>query len=199
MRGGSRISSTFWGLAGIAIFLASWELATRLGAIDPTIFPGPAAAIRSAVQRLPASVFLDNMAWSLFRVIGGFVLGAVAGTVIGFAAGWYRGFGYFARPLIELLRPIPPLAWIPLAIIWFGLGEPSKFFIVFLGGFGNSAPTSCLADSVVPTASHAATTATDATAASSGSAALSNRDTTTSSPDAATATAASSSDDSRTT
>ncbi len=40
-----------------------------------------------------------------------------------------------ARPLIELLRPIPPLAWIPLAIIWFGLGEPSKFFIIFLGAF----------------------------------------------------------------
>jgi len=135
MRSGSRMGDAMWGLAGILIVLAAWELATRLGAIDPTIFPGPIAAIRSAAQRLPASVFLDNMAWSLFRVVGGFILGAVAGTVIGFAAGWYRGFGYFARPLIELLRPIPPLAWIPLAIIWFGLGEPSKFFIVFLGAF----------------------------------------------------------------
>ena len=132
---GSRAGDILWGLAGIIITLAGWELATRLGAIDPTIFPGPITAILTAAHQLPASVFLDNMAWSLFRVTGGFLLGAAAGTIIGFAAGWYRGFGYFARPLIELLRPIPPLAWIPLAIIWFGLGEPSKFFIVFLGAF----------------------------------------------------------------
>ena len=81
MSGNSRIGDTLWGLAGIVAVLVAWELATRFGAIDPTIFPGPIAAIRSAAERLPASVFLGNMAWSLFRVTGGFVLGAAAGTV----------------------------------------------------------------------------------------------------------------------
>lgn len=135
MTRGERAADIGWGLAGIALVLGLWELATRVGAIDPSIFPGPITAVRMAAGRLPASVFLDNMGWSLFRVTVGFALGAVTGTIVGFAAGWYRGFGYVARPLIELLRPIPPLAWIPLAIIWFGLGEPSKLFMVFLGAF----------------------------------------------------------------
>ena len=66
-------------------------------------------------------------------MIGGFILGAAAGTVIGFAAGWYRGFGYFARPLIELLRPIPAVAWIPLAVLMFPSSELSMIFITFTG------------------------------------------------------------------
>jgi ABC-type nitrate/sulfonate/bicarbonate transport system permease component len=113
----------------------AWEAAARTGLVDARIFPGPVMAVGEAAQRLSAGALAEHAAWSLFRVTAGFALGALAGTVIGIAAGWYKTFGLLARPLIELLRPIPPLAWIPLAIIWFGLGEPSKFFIIFLGAF----------------------------------------------------------------
>ncbi len=123
------------GLAGVAIAVGTWELSARTGLIDPRVFPGPVMAIATAAERLSPGTIADNMGWSLYRVFSGFVLGTLAGTAIGVAAGWYRWFGLLARPLIELLRPIPPLAWIPLAIIWFGLGEPSKFFIIFLGAF----------------------------------------------------------------
>ena len=50
-------------------------------------------------------------------------------------SGWYAGSRRIVRPLVDLLRPIPPLAWIPIAIVWFGLGEPSKVFVIFLGAF----------------------------------------------------------------
>jgi ABC-type nitrate/sulfonate/bicarbonate transport system permease component len=123
------------GLAGTAAVVAFWELAARLGFVDPRIFPGPLMAVSDAALRISPETLAENVGWSLFRVVTGFGLGALAGTVIGIAAGWYRSVGLLARPLIELLRPIPPLAWIPLAIIWFGLGEPSKFFIIFLGAF----------------------------------------------------------------
>lgn len=123
------------GLAGTLIVLGLWEFASRSGAIDPTIFPSPTQAIAEATHRLTSDQVLGNTAWSLYRVFSGFLLGCLAGTVIGILAAWSRGFGLIARPIIELLRPIPPLAWIPLAIIWFGLGEPSKFFIIFLGAF----------------------------------------------------------------
>ena len=101
-------------LASIAVFLALAR-SSELVVIR--------AAGRSALRMLVAPLVTTLL------------IGALAGTVIGIAAGWYRGFGLIARPIIELLRPIPPLAWIPLAIIWFGLGEPSKFFIIFLGAF----------------------------------------------------------------
>jgi ABC-type nitrate/sulfonate/bicarbonate transport system permease component len=123
------------GAAGALGLVAIWELAARTGVVDRQLFPSPLLAIDMAAGRLTAQTVGENLAWSLFRVFSGFGLGAIAGAVVGIAAGWYRAFGLIARPLIELLRPIPPLAWIPLAIIWFGLGEPSKFFIIFLGAF----------------------------------------------------------------
>jgi ABC-type nitrate/sulfonate/bicarbonate transport system permease component len=123
------------GAVGAFGLVAIWEIAARTGLVDPQLFPSPLLAIEMAAARLTAETVGENLAWSLFRVFSGFGLGASAGAVIGIAAGWYRTFGMIARPLIELLRPIPPLAWIPLAIIWFGLGEPSKFFIIFLGAF----------------------------------------------------------------
>ncbi len=123
------------GLAGTVLILLLWEIAVRGGAVDRTIFPSPSIAIAEASQRLSADRVLEHMGWSLYRVFAGFALGALAGTAVGILAGWSAGFGLVARPIIEILRPIPPLAWIPLAIIWFGLGEPSKFFIIFLGAF----------------------------------------------------------------
>lgn len=123
------------GLIGTLGFVGLWELSAHAGWIDPRLFPSPLLAMGMAGERLTSQVVGEHLFWSLSRVFSGFVMGALAGAVIGIAAGWYRAFGLVARPLIELLRPIPPLAWIPLAIIWFGLGEPSKFFIIFLGAF----------------------------------------------------------------
>ena len=123
------------GIIGSAAVIAVWEIAARGGFIDPAIFPSPTIAVQSAAEKLTGTEVLEHVAWSLFRVTTGFLLGAIAGLVIGIIAGWYRFAGSILVPLIELLRPIPPLAWIPLAIIWFGLGEPSKFFMIFLGAF----------------------------------------------------------------
>ena len=128
-------SNAALGLLGTALVLAVWEGASRSGLIDPAIFPGPVTAAIQAAERLSAGRLAEHAAWSLLRVVAGFSLGTAAGLVIGVLAAWSRGFGLLVRPVIELLRPVPPLAWIPLAIIWFGLGEPSKFFIIFLGAF----------------------------------------------------------------
>ncbi|MEQ8448858.1 MAG: ABC transporter permease [Nitratireductor sp.] len=130
-----RLTNIALPLIGTLIVVGAWETASQLGAIDPRVFPGPITAIIEASGRLSADTVGEHMAWSLFRVFSGFAIGVAAGIAVGVLAGWYRWFGLIARPLIELLRPIPPLAWIPLAIIWFGLGEPSKFFIIFLGAF----------------------------------------------------------------
>ncbi|HKU04830.1 MAG TPA: ABC transporter permease [Bradyrhizobium sp.] len=123
------------GLLGTLLILALWELAARSGLADPAVFPAPTAAIGEALRRLTPGEILHHVAVSLGRIATGFVLGAVAGIALAIAAAWYGGLGAFVRPLIEVLRPIPPLAWIPMAIVWFGLGEPSKIFVIFLGAF----------------------------------------------------------------
>ena len=69
------------------------------------------------------------------RVGLGFVIGGSLGILTGVVCGWYIKLGSILRTPVDLLRPIPPLAWIPIAIIWLGLGEPSKIFIISLGAF----------------------------------------------------------------
>jgi len=74
----------------------------------------------------------EHLGWSLFRVIVGFVLGAVVGIPLGYAMGlsnWFRGW---FDPIVEFMRPVPPLALIPLVIIWFGIGEEGKIILLFL-------------------------------------------------------------------
>jgi ABC-type nitrate/sulfonate/bicarbonate transport system permease component len=123
------------GAAGVALVLAAWELAARSGVADPAVFPAPSVALTEAATKLSAIDVLHHVAVSLGRILAGFSLGAVAGVGIAVAAAWYAPFGRVARPILELLRPIPPLAWIPMAIVWFGLGETSKVFVIFLGAF----------------------------------------------------------------
>ncbi|MBL8698793.1 MAG: ABC transporter permease [Alphaproteobacteria bacterium] len=123
------------GLVGVVAFLGLWELAARLGWRNPAIMPAPSQAVVAALATIPPWTLLEHVATSLWRICAGFALGAAAGIGLGIAAGWYRPVALVSRPFVEILRPIPPLAWIPIAIVWFGLGEPSKIFVIFLGTF----------------------------------------------------------------
>jgi ABC-type nitrate/sulfonate/bicarbonate transport system permease component len=131
----SRVAAGWPPAVAVVVVLALWEATTRVGAVDPRIVPGPLAVARAALTQVAPDLLVQSVATSLGRVAAGFSLGAVLGIALAVAAGWYRGLGRVIRAPLELLRPIPPLAWIPLAIIWFGLGEPSKVFVIFLGAF----------------------------------------------------------------
>ncbi len=123
------------GPVGVMLFLLLWELAARLGWKNPAIMPAPSDAVWLALTSIPPAVLAEHVVVSLLRIVVGFAMGAAAGVALGIAAGWYRGIALVCRPFVEILRPIPPLAWIPIAIVWFGLGEPSKVFVIFLGTF----------------------------------------------------------------
>jgi ABC-type nitrate/sulfonate/bicarbonate transport system permease component len=126
---------TLLGAAGVALVLIAWEAVARAEIANPAVFPAPTEALRQAVTRLAASDVATHVGVSLGRILAGFSIGAAAGIALGVLAGWYGAVGRLVRPLVEFLRPIPPLAWIPMAIVWFGLGEPSKVFVIFLGAF----------------------------------------------------------------
>jgi ABC-type nitrate/sulfonate/bicarbonate transport system permease component len=123
------------GALGVVILIAAWELAARLVWRDPGVLPAPSEAAAIAWRTLGLREFIEHAFASLWRIVAGFAIGALAGIALGIASGWYRLVAIFTRPLVEVLRPIPPLAWIPIAIVWFGLGEPSKIFVIFLGAF----------------------------------------------------------------
>jgi sulfonate transport system permease protein len=133
-RRGSRRSLWASWLGFISLILI-WEIISAFGIRDPLVFPGPLAVIDAAIKNVPFRRLLEHIGISLLRVVMGFSLGAAVGITLGIVSGWYRKLGNVLRTPIEILRPIPPLAWIPLAIIWLGLGESSKVLIIFLGAF----------------------------------------------------------------
>jgi ABC-type nitrate/sulfonate/bicarbonate transport system permease component len=132
----SRFTRSLWASwLGFIVILIIWQLITTFQIMNPAVFPGPLRVIQAALFEVPLKRLLQHIGISLFRVTVGFALGFGAGVVIGVASGWYLQLGSILRAPIELIRPIPPLAWIPIAIIWLGLGEPSKVLIIFLGAF----------------------------------------------------------------
>jgi ABC-type nitrate/sulfonate/bicarbonate transport system permease component len=121
--------------AGVLLVLAAWQLAVTFRMVNPAIFPGPVQVLQQAWINVPLLKLMEHIGYSLMRVTVGFGIGAGLGIAIGITSGWYRWLGMIVRAPIELLRPIPPLAWIPLALIWFGLGETSRVFMIALGAF----------------------------------------------------------------
>jgi ABC-type nitrate/sulfonate/bicarbonate transport system permease component len=121
------------GAVGVLLFLAAWEIAARLVWRDPQVLPAPSQALIASLTLLTPGQLMGHVGASLFRIAAGFAMAAVAGIGLGILVGWSPKLNAVLRPFVELLRPIPPLAWIPIAIIWFGLGETSKVFVIFLG------------------------------------------------------------------
>ena len=139
-RGASKYEKTICAAISIFAFLCIWELAVRTTSVGLFI-SSPVTVIgktlRSVVEPIGTHTIQGHVLWSLSRVAVGFVLGSVVGVVLGVLMGWYRPVEAIFRPLFEVVRPIPPIAWIPLAILWFGLGENSKYFLIFLAVFSN--------------------------------------------------------------
>jgi taurine transport system permease protein len=104
--------------------------------MEPIWLPAPEAVWSRIVEISQSgyqnSTLLEHLGWSLFRVVVGFVLGALVGIPLGYAMGlsnWFRGW---FDPIVEFMRPVPPLALIPLVIIWAGIGETGKIILLFL-------------------------------------------------------------------
>lgn len=123
----------------LAVIVALWQLvsAVWLPRVDPTsavLMPAPSnIAITAAAMIASGELFYHLMA-SLKREAAAFLFSASA-IPLGIAMGWWRAVYNQVNPIMEILRPIPPLAWIPLSILWFGLGDEQNEFIIFLGMF----------------------------------------------------------------
>jgi NitT/TauT family transport system permease protein len=112
-------------------FIVIWQLAA-IYANDPLILPGPLLVLRALSQSWETILTVD-MPISLVHFALGMGAGLLVGLPIGIAMGWYRTADQILDPIVEVLRPIPPLAWIPFAIVWFGLTNEAAGFIIFIG------------------------------------------------------------------
>lgn len=119
----------------IPVFLLIWEAVVREGFVNAVLFPPPTVVAVSMLDYAKSGNLIPDIAWSFSRVIVGFIAGAVAGIGMGVLTGGNRIVSAFFTPIFQMLRPIPPIAFVPIVIVWFGLTEWGKWFLVFWGVF----------------------------------------------------------------
>jgi len=123
----------------LAVFLVLWQVVSVYGQrINPQLdvmLPPPTAVVSAAAELLQRGVLLVHVRDSLYRVMLAVGAAALLGIPLGLGMGWSRRFRAAVDPLLEFIRPIPPLAWIPLSILWFGIGDAQIVYIIFLAAF----------------------------------------------------------------
>jgi NitT/TauT family transport system permease protein len=125
-----------WEITPIIIFLAIWEIFARLNLIPGHFFFPPFSAVLTEFWYLTVSGVLGrNFLSSLIRVLIGFSTGSIAGLFIGIIMGWNNLANKALNPLISLIYPIPALGWLPLLMLWFGIGEILPIAIIFICSF----------------------------------------------------------------
>jgi ABC-type nitrate/sulfonate/bicarbonate transport system permease component len=134
-----RVGAYLPNLALLGVMIAVWQFTSTvwLPRIDPhlaVLMPAPTTIVIASAGMIVSGELFYHLFASLKREATAFVF-ASAAIPIGVAMGWWRAVYNQMNPIVELLRPIPPLAWIPLSILWFGLGDEQNQFIIFLGMF----------------------------------------------------------------
>ena len=119
--------------AFIAALLVLWHVAVQNQKID--LMPGPLAVAAGIAELAQRGLLLKYIVASLFRVTWGFLLAVLLAVPLGLMVGWYRRADMAFNPLLQILRPISPLAWIPISILWFGVGDLAAIYLIFLASF----------------------------------------------------------------
>lgn len=114
----------------MALSIAAWDVAVRISGSD--MFPRPVEVLRGVIELAERGVLFKYIIASLFRVTWGFALAVMVGVPLGLLLGWFRRLYLAFNPMIQILRPISPIAWIPLAILWFGVSDAAPVFLIFL-------------------------------------------------------------------
>jgi NitT/TauT family transport system permease protein len=118
-----------------ALVLLVWELGRATHLINPRLFPSVAAVVSAFFHLMGDGTLIKHISASFLRVLVGFSIGIVAAIILGFLIGWFRIVRLIVDPLVSFFRALPPIALIPLMIIFFGIGETSKIIILTYASF----------------------------------------------------------------
>lgn len=118
-----------------SVLLLIWHMTARHSGWSAQVFPGPLTVARSMLELMANGTLFKHTVASLYRVTVGFYLAILLGIPLGILLGRLKAFGLLINPIIQFLRPISPLAWIPLSMLWFGIGDRPAIFLIFLSSF----------------------------------------------------------------
>ena len=123
------------GIAFFILFFGVWALATLSGYISKTFLADPITMVKDGWLLLTKFGFAHDIAMTVWRVVGGFILAAIIGVPIGILMGAYKPIEAFLEPFVSFARYLPASAFVPLLILWAGIGETQKLLVIFIGSF----------------------------------------------------------------
>ncbi|MBZ4654837.1 MAG: transporter permease [Peptococcaceae bacterium] len=127
-------------IISLVVFLIAWQIITVYEIVPRRMLVPPTEVVELFFDKLnnpdpDGATLLAHFKTSITLALSGFGLAMIIGVPLGLLMGWYQRFDNLVRPIFEVMRPIPPIAWIPLAILWFGIGLGAKSFIIWLSAF----------------------------------------------------------------
>ena len=131
----STLTKSITPILSFTVLIFLWELTVRFSGWDKNVLPGPYMIVESMWELIANGSIFKHTVASLFRVTLGFYLAALLGIPLGIILGRSQIAAMLFSPVISFLRPISPLAWIPLAMLWFGIGDQPAIFLIFLASF----------------------------------------------------------------
>ena len=130
-----KLLDAFEYIALIAGIIILWILLDKTGNLNSVIMPSPSSVIKTIKELIVDGTLWTNLLISVTRVLKGYFVAVILGVGLGILIGLSKHLDRLSGLLIQIIKPIPPIAWIPLVILWFGIGESGKIFLIFLGGF----------------------------------------------------------------
>ena len=131
----NKVLSQWKSFAGPLLLLLVWKLAADAKIAPDSLLVPPKKVVEAAVELVKSHILIDNLLISLSRVAKGFIFGSSLGFIIGILIGVSKGADEFLSPILRTVRQVPLLGWMPLIVLWFGIGELSKVVFISIGAF----------------------------------------------------------------
>lgn len=118
-----------------AVLLAIWQVLAVSGAFPSSLFPGPGSVAGALAERAESGQLLLDVGASMYRFFIGYVVACVTAVLLGLVMGWCTRAWEFLNPVVQFLRPISPVAWLPFIVLWLGIGDVPAIVVIFLAAF----------------------------------------------------------------
>lgn len=125
---------------GLVLFLGIWEISVQMDWVSSRTLSPPSVVVQTFISKLTnrnpdGSTLPEHFLQSLKLALSSFVVAVIVGVPLGWIMGFYKAASLLLNPIFEIIRPIPPIAWIPIIILTMGIGMPAKIFIIFVAAF----------------------------------------------------------------
>lgn len=122
-------------LTSMLVLIGIWQLLVLTGRYEASLLPSPGRVIKGMGELVQDGTLLNHFKVSFSRFFIGYIAASIAGIVLGLVFGWYKKVWAFVDSVVQVLRPVSPIAWFPFIVLWFGIGDIPAVVIIFIAGF----------------------------------------------------------------